>query len=355
MKNLVSKVYRIFFGLVVVGGALGVTSESASAAFRLRGLNVASTMSEQDVTDLNEFSVNAVRYQIGYGEIANTLTEEEYFERFNNDLDHLDELIPVYRAARIGIILDVHSPPGGFSNPNPPLPQMRIFAEKWAQDAIVRLWDQVALRYKDNDVIIAYQLVSEPATGKRSAPGLLDWYDLQRLLGKTIRKHDKKKYLVVSAAYSDPTKLDKVRFPRQLGKALHCINFYYPIDFLRQGVELPVNSQDYPTKRFTKKSIEKQLSKTIQFQKKNKALIYVAEFTSSRFGPPGSDVRYLTDILNVFEKYKWSWTYHAWREALVWSIEHAGTDPKDPTKSPTRTGRGITLETYFSRNPLVVS
>lgn len=350
MKSLLRKVERLLLSVAVVAGIGFAAADSAQAAFRLRGMNTASTMSEQDVTDLNEYSANVVRYQVSWGEAANAATEEQYFEWFNNELEHFDSLVPVFRASGIKVIFDLHTPPGGISNPNPPFPQMRIFAEKWAQDAVIRLWDQVANRYKDNDVVVAYQLVSEPATGVRSAPGLKGWYDLQKILGQAVRKYDKKKYLIVSAAYSDPTKLDRVRFPRQLGKAIHCINFYYPISFLRQGVELPILSEDYPTARFKKKSLENNLKKAIAFQKKSKALIYVAEFTSSRFGPPGSDVRYLTDVLNVFEKYKWNWTYHAWREALVWSIEHDSLDRDNPTKATTRTGRATVLETFFKRN-----
>ena len=75
--------------------------------------------------------------------------------------------------------------------------------------------------------------------------------------------------------------------------------------------------------------------------------IYVGEFSAIRWAP-GAD-NYLRDCIDIFEEYGWDWTYHAYREWDVWSVEH-GSDPQDhlPTTAPSE--RKTILLNWFGKN-----
>lgn len=57
---------------------------------------------------------------------------------------------------------------------------------------------------------------------------------------------------------------------------------------------------------------------------------YVGEF-SAHADATGAEW-YLKDSIRAFEEAGWDWTYHASREAKIWSLEYAG--PMDDTLAP---------------------
>lgn len=136
--------------------------------------------------------------------------------------------------------------------------------------------------------------------------------------------------------------------PRSLGPYLYTIHMYSPVPFLYQGLDYPIQSVNYPSRRFTKAKLATYLKAARKFQRRKRATMYIAEFTTSRFGPAGSGARYLDDLLSLFERYRWNWTYHAWRESVYWSIEHDSLDPTESEPSATTTDRAAMLESYFA-------
>jgi len=63
------------------------------------------------------------------------------------------------------------------------------------------------------------------------------------------------------------------------------------------------------------------------FQLRYGARILVGEFSSAVWAK-GAD-EWLADAISIFNKYGWDWTYHAFREAGCWSLEHEGTSWND--------------------------
>ena len=90
------------------------------------------------------------------------------------------------------------------------------------------------------------------------------------------------------------------------------------------------------------------MQKTIKFMKKaeNATIpLIVSEFATSRFAPSGTSTKYLRDVIKLFEKNNYYWTYHAWRDADVWSVELPGTED---TAGQT-TARARLLKSYFDK------
>ena len=91
-------------------------------------------------------------------------------------------------------------------------------------------------------------------------------------------------------------------------------------------------------------SIKGHLDKVIAFAEHHKAKIYVGEF-SARAGAPGA-AQYLRDSIAVFEEQGWDWTYHAFREANIWSVEHDGPSDDELVPVPDTDRKQVLLEAF---------
>ncbi len=334
-----------FIGVSVL--ELGWCHQVAAQQGRLgRGMNVVSSISASELAELgNQLHPSLIRYTLSLGTFADTASVESYHAEILKALDRFDnELVPVLRSYGMKVVLSLGTPPGGFASRRPPLPQMRIFTKAPFQIALKDLWNELSLRYASSDVVVAYHLLSEPAIGAKTASGLLSWYDLQAVLGAIVRKNDKRHPIVLTSEYSNPFVISRAQV-KNLRNVWYAVNFYMPVDFLRQGVELPVNTMDYPSKKYNKKYLERLLRPTVRFSKLNKSKILVTEFTTSRFGPAGSSVRYLADLLDVFSKHRWNWTFHAWAEADAWDVRIPAAEDTASSKLPYR---ARLLKQYFS-------
>ena len=87
----------------------------------------------------------------------------------------------------------------------------------------------------------------------------------------------------------------------------------------------------------------------IDFQGEFNVHVYVGEFSAIRWAPDSSAYRYLRDLIELFEEYRWDWSYHAFREWPGWSVEHT-TTRDDWSRSPTPTDREKLLKSRFARN-----
>ncbi|HEY9827505.1 MAG TPA: hypothetical protein V6D19_18865, partial [Stenomitos sp.] len=100
-----------------------------------------------------------------------------------------------------------------------------------------------------------------------------------------------------------------------------------------------------------KKRLEQELQPVLAFQKRNPdARLYCGEFSVVRWAPNAD--RYLRDNLEIFEKYGWDWSYHAFREFHGWSPEYDETfsDGQRPNKSDSLTKRGEVLKEFLIKN-----
>ena len=91
----------------------------------------------------------------------------------------------------------------------------------------------------------------------------------------------------------------------------------------------------------------------IDFQKKYHVPIFVGEFSVISWAPVQSAVAYLKDLTDVFQKYGWSWTYHAFREYQGWSLEYEdGYMPFKGKfkKAKTETARAKVIKAGLAKN-----
>ena len=329
--------------------ALFLLSSPAFADARKRGMTVATDISLTDIQALGEYKTNIVRYPLTWlGRQADNATVEAYNAWLSSKLDELDLLIPAFQAEGIKVIINMQTPPGGYESESGK-PQVRMFSELAFQRAFITAWQTIAARYKSNTAIYGYDVLNEPAQAF-VGEGLKSWNQLAAEVAADIRAIDTTHIIYLEPRYGDPGRLSgftKVNVPG----VVYSIHMYYPISFQHQGIYGRTKKVSYPTKSLNKRHIAKFLKKVQAFQKKVKGKIWVGEFSSVRWAPKKSSYNYLKDVLDIFEKNKWDWSYHAFREADAWSLEHGGNQA-DTTRSPTPTDRQKLIMKYFKRNSL---
>ena len=330
---------------------LGLVS-TVSAASRFRGVQVGADINAEDIAVLSTWGPHIlVRYQLHWSDFAaaDASDETSYNVWLDSALDRFASLVPTFEQYGMKVILNLHTPPGGFTRRDEQATH-RVFVEQWAQDAFIRAWEKIATRFKDATVIYGLDLLNEPAQYelKLAAP-LKDWNALGAQAAATVRSIDPLHTILMGPRYGNPSYINRLK-PLTVSNVKYTIHFYQPFKFLHQGLYgLPLG-MNYPSKKWNKKYLLAQLEKVDAFQKKyKKAKIYVGEFGVNRLAPGDSGANYLSDILSIFEKKKWEWTFHAFRDHNIWSVEHDGTAEHNAV-AETPTDRFQILTSYLGRN-----
>lgn len=120
---------------------------------------------DTDIAQIEKLGFNCVRVPFWY---RNFMTENGEWLTENTDdnpgFKQLDRLIDLCREHNIYVILDLHGAPGGQSmnHSTGKAGRNQLYTDKDCMDACVELWKGIAQRYKDEDVVAAYDLLNEP-------------------------------------------------------------------------------------------------------------------------------------------------------------------------------------------------
>jgi len=157
---------------------------------------------------------------------------------------------------------------------------------------------------------------------------------------------------VEPADWGGPGGLENL-LPIPVSNVVYSVHMYLPHAFTHQNVHGKTPAYVYPGeiqgKRWDKTELEAALRPVIEFQKRYNVHMYIGEFSAIRWAPEGSATRYLRDLIEIFEKHEWDWSYHAFREWHGWSVEH-GEDPKDTRPAGKETDRQRLLCDWLAKN-----
>lgn len=78
------------------------------------------------------------------------------------------------------------------------------------------------------------------------------------------------------------------------------------------------------TVQLDKAKLESPLSHAIVFQQQHNVHIWVGEFSAIRWA--GDAAQWIVDAIEIFEKYNWDWTYHAYKGWNGWNHTFTATD-----------------------------
>lgn len=218
------------------------------------------------------------------------------------------------------------------------------------RDAFLATWKRIAKRFKGNSVIYGYDLVNEP---DQRGPARFGWLELQFDAAKAIREIDQEIPVIVEGnRWASPVAFAEMK-PLPLKNVIYQVHMYEPGDYTHQGVgntlygdTYPRESWDYRDRGWDMDRLALAMKPVTDFQEKYGARILVGEFSVTIWAPGAAN--YLEDVIRVFEKYRWDWTYHAFREWPGWSVEHIG-EPRD-IRPATDSDRKQVLLKYLKKN-----
>ena len=332
---------------------------------RLRGVMVLPNSFKLDDLSVlaGDWKANHIRWQFAWDGFPNgpadTATVKEYDAWIDKQCAQLDKLLPEFERYGLLVTLDLHTPPGG-RIPDDWSTAMRVFQEKQFQDAFVATWQKLARKYKDVKTIWSYDILNEPIEPQNMIYGkeILSWRELALKTSKEIRKIDPEKAIVIEPAPGgEPSAMEwfKPFDPSEVTNVLYSVHMYLPLSFTHQGVSTyypygvvyPGNMDD--GKYWDKEQLRKSLQGIRDITTGYGVSMYIGEFSAIRWAPDNSAYRYLKDCIELFEEFGWDWSYHAFREADVWSVEFSN-DINDAKKSAKPTDRELLLRSWFEKN-----
>ena len=163
-----------------------------------------SYITEADIQYLKSVGINSLRLPFNY----RMFTYEDYMGA-NDDqrgFKYFDKLINWCRKANIYIILDMHCAPGGQTGDNidDGYGYPFLFYSEPDQQQTAAIWKKIASRYKNEKMIIGYDLLNEPIAtyfdAKYFNPKLEEVY---KRITKEIRSVDKNHIIILGGAQWD--------------------------------------------------------------------------------------------------------------------------------------------------------
>jgi hypothetical protein len=117
-------------------------------------------ITHDDIKYLKSIGVNHIRLPFHY----KMFTDDLYMGERNAGFKYFDKLIDWCREEQLYVLLDMHCAPGGQTGDNidDSYGYPYLFKSKSSQDLMTKIWVDIAKKYKDEPVIIGYDLVNEP-------------------------------------------------------------------------------------------------------------------------------------------------------------------------------------------------
>ena len=117
-------------------------------------------ITHDDIKYLKSIGVNHLRLPFHY----KMFTDDLYMGERNSGFKYFDRLIDWCREEQLYVLLDMHCAPGGQTGDNidDSYGYPYLFKSKSSQDLMTKIWVDIAKKYKDEPVIIGYDIVNEP-------------------------------------------------------------------------------------------------------------------------------------------------------------------------------------------------
>lgn len=282
---------------------------------------------------------------------------------YEKEMNTIEEYLRTARSEGIKVVLVLG---GGAFGKN------AVGNQYWSDPAlsekIASLWKRIAERLLPHrDVIYGYDLYNEPLDWSQMPNPPRQWREAAKAAIKAIRSVDTETWIIyepgpggLSWGFADMKPLPDTRI-------IYSLHYYNPHEFTHQGLYSTKNTDlakpmeetgvRYPGTvnglYWDKKQIRKELQTVLDFQHKYKVPILVGEFSVIRWAPKADAVQYLSDLIDIFEEYQWSWIYHGFREVQCWSLEHdeaPGRHDDNPPPAAYETERAKVVKSGLNKN-----
>ena len=211
----------------------------------------------------------------------------------------------------------------------PPEPESALWSSPALQASLVAHWRRLAQQLAGRAEVAAFDLVNEA-----HPPGLTfgikqaRWDALATRLIDAVRSADPARTLVLEPSPGARPMAFRTATKLPYDNLVYSVHMYEPFEFTHQRVGDPrfTGLVDYPGPVpgqgvWNRARLQAELAPVQQFAERHGVPIFVGEFGAPRWAPGAARERYLSDLLSIFANWRWSWTYHAWREWHGWDAE----------------------------------
>lgn len=201
-------------------------------------------------------------------------------------------------------ILDLHAAPGSQNADwhSDSSGSALFWREKKHQEKFIRIWQEIAERFKDNSTIAGFDLLNEPVYPDQDA--ILRFY---QTVVKAIREIDPGRIIFLEGNHwAQEIEFFGKPWAEQL---VYSIHFYAPLDFTFAFVR----NLKYPSGEV---NLKRQLLCYYRLKEKWQVPIYVGEFgQNSRCPYCHRELKWLKDCLGIFQEYGFHWSYWTYKAA----------------------------------------
>lgn len=120
---------------------------------------------EDDIVLIKKKGFNSIRIALDYQYLFHPSETSISLEENKKNINRLDKVIALCDKHNLYVILDLHAAPGGQTGTNIDNSENDIpalFVNKLYQDQLCYIWKFLATRYKQENIIAAYDLLNEP-------------------------------------------------------------------------------------------------------------------------------------------------------------------------------------------------
>lgn len=332
----------------------------------IRGAVIGSFTNAEDWADLKATGANAARYFLDPSRKMKSSGAKSITEAWPLVMDDFEIRAKLARQMGIKLVPVLGGNPLGT---NARLNQGEFWDHPDLVPTMTRLWKEFAERFASyRDVIWAYDLFNEALDWGQMPYAPRQWRNVAIEIIKAIRSVDKDVWVIYETGPGGMSwGFDGLK-PLPDTHVIYGAHFYSPHEFTHQGVGNIVGTDlaevmkkinvrypgDVNGRVWNKSEMEKDLATTVAFQKKYRVPIYFGEFSVIKWAPKEDAVKYLADIIDIFESNGWSWCYHAFREWPGWSFEHDESfwiqKGPAPARSEVETDRAKVVKAAMKKN-----
>ncbi|MFT5169922.1 MAG: endoglucanase, partial [Candidatus Omnitrophota bacterium] len=258
---------------------------------------------EKDLKNIKAQGFNVIRVPFNY-----RLIETAPYKYIKKGLGYLDRVIAWAKKYKIWVILDLHATPGAQNNDwhGDSLGKAELWTKPTNQKRTLAIWKLVSDRYKDEPWVAGYDLINESVLNNSK---LLNVFYKEII--KTIRSVDTNHILFIEGN----TWATDIKCLEEFNDDNYVLSIhnYEPLDLTFNFV--PHVKYPCKTKKriWNKTQLKKHLKQYGDISKARNVPIFVGEFGVHYREDLYGEVKWLDDILTLFNEYDFHWTYWTYK------------------------------------------